>query len=455
MKKLYSGIVILLCTIVSSQAKAASGEKGNGGDAVVCVDPTSKKESAYLLDLFESEQTTALVTNLGSSKLTADQKVELAINRLSRLDFGRADRYKRIFSLLKSSRKFLDIALLYEVDDSSIQKISLPEYCKLKQVATQLKSGLPFDAIFKFDQKIFQLLTTDHQAALFLHEIVYYDHLQFFPEAKTSNLIRPIVALLASGNISQLNLVNYYYFTLLPDSNVVNSPQWVTQFSKNNFKGVLSFPGFLDGGGLELASAQVHRGRNSWTFYATLLFKEAYANLSWPLGSINYDDLGSDTLCRLALKVGMDTQGSNFLQGPFELYLSFEDFKYFSSCERTFTNTKIESKLKRANAKVTCDIQKDRVGLWEGDMSLKSCYPKSISDVTLQNQVFPSDAIQIENTKEFHSNGMLKFIQFNRILPGFDLMKNNGKTINLGEENECMQKGCILDREGVVLSASF
>jgi hypothetical protein len=114
-----SAIVLGLCFWVSLTAfgRAGGNEVGNGGGGVACSASATAPATLRLLDYYVAEQTLGLTLDLGDASLTEAEKVELALNRLERLDPARTKRYRGEAASFFANTVFVDKALLPDTKD--------------------------------------------------------------------------------------------------------------------------------------------------------------------------------------------------------------------------------------------------------------------------------------------------------------------------------------------------
>ena len=93
-------IVVLISSLIfGAKVFATGGTVGNGGDVVVC------PSSVELLDVYEARTLRGFGLDLGSTSLTVDQKIALAVTKIFSVDPYRA------IILKASAEKFMNVSL--------------------------------------------------------------------------------------------------------------------------------------------------------------------------------------------------------------------------------------------------------------------------------------------------------------------------------------------------------
>ncbi len=160
------------------------GDKaGNGGDVVDCrrtvwVPDNGQMDGHWetagtieLLDFYEGRVIRKIERDLGTDTLSVEEKLELAIERIEKLDPGRALLYRKWISEFWNEALFLDGINLIDVNDSD--HVALPQNCQVTQIAIQKKPEFPEDPYYIINQDLWQALDNDGKAGLVLHEIAY------------------------------------------------------------------------------------------------------------------------------------------------------------------------------------------------------------------------------------------------------------------------------------------
>ena len=171
-----------LSQLPSARELQLLGDKGNGGDAVVCRDEAGEITSAELLDHFEWRQEKRLqIASWRSKSLTA--YIEKVSEQLSGChpylrDVGAhsseiAEAFERHTSsgVTEQGRVLFVDEALGDVKDSKHKELHLPEGCKLEQVAIRLDA--PGNRRYFVSAPILAAMSLREQSGLVLHEALY------------------------------------------------------------------------------------------------------------------------------------------------------------------------------------------------------------------------------------------------------------------------------------------
>ncbi len=194
-------------------AIAGAGQEGNGGDGIFC--SVNGKKSVQFFDLYEAEKLYGRKLDLGSSQLTTKEKLELALKRLARIDQARAQVLKKLAQDFWQNTFFTDDDLA-DLPDAGLG--SFPAGCQIKQVAIQKTPIFPGAKLYTIDRKLWNLMNSDSQAALVLHEIVLntvrdsnasYGQKQFRDFHTDTQRVRYYTGWLTSSEVATISLGDY------------------------------------------------------------------------------------------------------------------------------------------------------------------------------------------------------------------------------------------------------
>jgi len=145
----------------------ASGEKGNGGDAVVCRDDQSKIISAEPLDVYEARKLRQI--NVTGLQRIGDTRsaFNILLDRLGSLSPVRAGRFRSFFENFQRDQTMTD-GVLVDIPDS--EHLSYPRGCAIEQLIIQRIPETPFDRTFLIQKSIWARLTPVNQAIMIMHE---------------------------------------------------------------------------------------------------------------------------------------------------------------------------------------------------------------------------------------------------------------------------------------------
>lgn len=191
-----------------------AGQKGNGGDAVVCI--INGKTTVELLDIYEAKQN-RIGNPIGTGSI--EDIFSGWLEKLKRLSPQRAEYYQGIFDsafkyiseeekAFQGASRFVDDEL-EDLDDHG--SLGLGKGCVVKQVAIQ-KKGLYHPYIFTFQRQLWEQMDTLNRAALLLHEIIYLEISE--QESKYRKVIAPDERVSDSRGVRSLNAL---IFTSLID----------------------------------------------------------------------------------------------------------------------------------------------------------------------------------------------------------------------------------------------
>ena len=179
--KLY---VLALFALFISPLLRAGGHAGNGGDVVVCRNPQNEITSIELLDYYEGKEFPPHVSpSLGDPSLTIDQKIDVVLQRLFRLDPLRAEHHRTQAKTFLEKVFFVRDRELIDIPDSN--HLMYPKGCKVEQIAIAKGDGsvsqdfwdlwIPKGKqyIINEDLWLHPLFTNENKAGLILHEIIY------------------------------------------------------------------------------------------------------------------------------------------------------------------------------------------------------------------------------------------------------------------------------------------
>jgi len=163
---------MIAATLTASTVALAGDGVGNGGDVLICPKGIGKKQ-IELLDYYEARQKPrSWVIDLGKASLSRDEKVNIIIDRIEKIDPLRAEQYR------KWAKEFIDDVdwrkgeTLVDIPDS--EHIALPTGCRKDQLVIQSEpNGITIYKRYTINQDIWDKMDADEQAGTVMHEIVY------------------------------------------------------------------------------------------------------------------------------------------------------------------------------------------------------------------------------------------------------------------------------------------
>jgi hypothetical protein len=176
--------LVLIASFLSSAQTFAGTWSSGGGNAVVCKAEDGSIASAELLDLYEGRYINHLVYPASSEP--ALSQALAAARRISSIAFS-GDRLAQTVQRVQSQIQFLPKGFGIQPINDSDSVILPPANCQIVQVARYEPNGTIF-----VNADVWQLLSAQNQAALLLHEALYWE-LRLFGE-KNSKRARIAVA---------------------------------------------------------------------------------------------------------------------------------------------------------------------------------------------------------------------------------------------------------------------
>lgn len=184
----------------SSTSGATTNEHivGNGGDAVVCTEG-DKITSVEMFDVYEARILRRLSPDLEAAT-TPEGKATLAIGRLTRLAPDLAKSLGAAVTTFADNTRFVTVDLNDIPDQGALY---YKPGCAVRQLAMQKAPELPLDKRYVIDQRLWDHLDADGQAALIVHEALYTFALEH--GHMNSMIVRYANSLLLSGQIDSLD----------------------------------------------------------------------------------------------------------------------------------------------------------------------------------------------------------------------------------------------------------
>lgn len=201
MKKL-----VVLALLLMSSVNAHADRVGNGGDGVVCRNDQGKITSIELLDFYEAQTLRGINHDLDKPSLSIDEKVDVALSRLSRFSSSRAKKYKEQIDSFFSDAVMLSDIELEDIPDSA--HIAIPKGCKIEQMVVQQTPEFPEDKRYVVNKELWDALDNDNKAGLLLHEVILREVLTPFASIYIKNSIstRYFNSLITSERLDSMDL---------------------------------------------------------------------------------------------------------------------------------------------------------------------------------------------------------------------------------------------------------
>lgn len=156
-------------TAETSNRRESGNDVGNGGDAIVCRDGSSNIKSVELFDVFEGRERRGLTLDLRGADKWAE-KVELAIERIEKINPHRAQLYRAWLQNFRSEADYLAGIRLVDIPDTGDGWI--PVACTIEQIAVRRDTDFANEKRYVIDHALWSLMDEDNKAALVLHELI-------------------------------------------------------------------------------------------------------------------------------------------------------------------------------------------------------------------------------------------------------------------------------------------
>lgn len=163
-------IVSALSQIFSISNTYAGGEKGNGGDAVVCRSADGKIIKAEFFDLFEAREVYGIKIDLGANHLSLEEKIRFFDSRMNRLFPNMAGRFRRHADSFLERSEFLN-GPLSDIADAG--EVVFPKGCKIEQAIIRGPAeGIPVQH-YLINSEIWDALDSTSKLVGISHEFFY------------------------------------------------------------------------------------------------------------------------------------------------------------------------------------------------------------------------------------------------------------------------------------------
>lgn len=215
-----------------------AGEKGNGGDVVICKDQTGAVATVELYDFVEARIRDNRTIEMGDEDLPVMEKVQTVIGRIRAFDKPRAELMTKWSKEFMKEADFLSGIELMDVPDTGDGVI--PVGCELKQHVVQLDKIDPFrNKRYVVNADLWAKLSNTHKAGTILHELflrvgIYNQHLDsrkaryvnsFFADPAISDLTWSQYAdLMVRGRMSPVGVPYGVGFSLESNTQIEDIP---------------------------------------------------------------------------------------------------------------------------------------------------------------------------------------------------------------------------------------
>lgn len=203
MKNMSLYIVVMVFAGSVAQAKGHSGSSGNGGQIVQCSDFEARASKSY--DLFEGSKLFAY-----KYRKFNGSGLDFALRVAGQLDLANHSKSftERVRQVAFKIKRAVDQPHLSLTSD--IEPTFLPERCSLAQVLVFHNDGS-----FSANLTLFHKLSQQTQAALYLHEAIYW-HLRDVNADVSSRSTRRMVSYLMSGGDPEIAIRSMGFYDSTP-----------------------------------------------------------------------------------------------------------------------------------------------------------------------------------------------------------------------------------------------
>jgi hypothetical protein len=196
--------ITLFLILLSINSALAGDTKGNGGNALVCMNEDSK---SHLLALDHYEARDKFPHDVPPFEGESDVDLALGLlERISKLDKHRYFRMRLAIQNFYSAVKWVNFPLGRVVDTG---QYSIPDDCKLYQVVNQNRNILPRGKKYLIEKDIWDKLSFDDRGVLILHEVLYFE-----APNKTSEKIRLFNSFLIADKFRDFTKLEYLKFLI-------------------------------------------------------------------------------------------------------------------------------------------------------------------------------------------------------------------------------------------------
>jgi hypothetical protein len=165
--------ISLIVIFLSAQLSFASGSTiGNGGNLIVCTDPSGKINTVQLLDYFELEQNGGKL-NINTELPTYEEMLLDIFNRWRNVAPIRMKQYTSWLQNFSSEAGFYSGVQIPPTEDTGV--ISIPKGCTIQPGAFQRPDSqlLPGVKRYIINKDLWDLMSDEQKAGLVLHELIY------------------------------------------------------------------------------------------------------------------------------------------------------------------------------------------------------------------------------------------------------------------------------------------
>ncbi len=206
-------LILISGLLVGLSSWAGVRDIGNGGNVVVCYNAKKKITSIELFDYYEARTKRNLKIDLGRPSLSVDQKVDLLLSRMHRLNPNREKLYRDWYADFFKEAYIAKGVILVPLPDVGVGVI--PKNCEIKQVAGQQDPVYPGDFRYTINGDLWEMMSNDNKAGLIVHELILREATSSPNDHATSAATRYLHGQIASDSVKSMNLREYINLLLL------------------------------------------------------------------------------------------------------------------------------------------------------------------------------------------------------------------------------------------------
>jgi hypothetical protein len=232
--------LLLLPLAAQPNAKVA----GNGGDVVVCRNPSGDILSIELLDYYEARELRKIHVLLPPGG-SPEEIAIAALTGFAEREPERAMRYRRFVNHFSKNKVLVDGTL---VDISDSNHIVVPRGCAIEQLIVRQKVLFPEDRLFIVNERLWWKMSEAQRAGAILHEAFYEEALERgATDSVSSRYFHSKAISEGIGQVSEREYLNMrsYISSHFPFTNLhgmviglgPNQPSdWLKQYAEDSFR---------------------------------------------------------------------------------------------------------------------------------------------------------------------------------------------------------------------------
>lgn len=234
MKTKTSVLALMISIFTQSAPSFGGGEKGNGGDAVVCRNTDKAILTAESLDRYEARELREIEPSFPAGITDVNGYVTAITQRLQPYSPLRREEYQANAVAFEMEAKFSRGKTFEDIPDS--EHMFYPVGCGVEQVIVQITPVFPEDKRYNVNLDIWERLSAMDQAILIAHEVMLREMKQNPPREIQTRELRYFNSLLFSGKISSYSLEEFNGLpSKIPSLTYIEHPDVVGRIPRNIF----------------------------------------------------------------------------------------------------------------------------------------------------------------------------------------------------------------------------